>query len=148
MGMAPPGIRVPQLFMDAAGDWFVDGERIEHARTLSVLSANARLGPDGVWVTSIGRETAPFTFADTPLLVREADLSGAVLTLRLSNDAVEIQREAEFRRGVDDGLYARVVSGRAWARFTRAAYQALLPHWQPDGEGLVLQLCDGPARLT
>ena len=147
MAMAPPGVQVPTLFVDAAGDWFVDGERIAHARTLSVLSANVRLLPDGSWVTSIGRETAPFTFADVALFVREADLVAGVLTVRLSNETVESQIAAEFRRGADDGLYVRVLSGRAWARFCRAAYQALLPHWQADGEALVLPLRDGPARL-
>ena len=144
--MAPPGVRVPKLFFDAQGAWFVDGEPIAHARTLSVLSHNARL-EQGVWVTSIGRETAPFTFADTPLLVREAELTNGALVLRLSNESVETLIAAEFQRGADDGLSVRILSGRAWARFTRAAYQALLPHGQPDGDALVLPLRDGPARL-
>jgi hypothetical protein len=151
MGRAPEGVRVPELFFDAAGAWFVDGERIAHARTLSVLSANARLDDDGTWVTSIGRETAPFTFADVPLFVCEADVDSGILQLRLSNGAPELQTVAEFRRGTgsyDNALYVRILAGRAWARFTRAAYQAILPHWQADGDALVLALRDGPARFS
>lgn len=145
--MAPKGVRVPALFVDAAGDWWVDGERIVHARTLSVLSANVRLQAEGVWVTSIGHETAPFTFADTALFVREADLANGALRVRLSNQSVETLIAAQLRLGADDGLYVRVLDGRAWARFSRAAYQALLPHWQPAGDGLVLMLRGGPSRL-
>jgi hypothetical protein len=150
MPRAPAGVVVPDLFMNQDGEWFVNGGRIEHARSAQVLTENVRLADDGIWVTSIGREEAPMRFADTPYFVRSADFADSVLSLRLSDMSNETQRSAEFRRGEDNFLYVRVKHDKPieiWARFTRAAYQALLPHWQAAGEGLHLPLADGAAWL-
>ncbi len=150
MPRAPAGVVVPDLFMNRDGHWFVNGERVEHARSVQVLTENVRLADDGLWVTSIGHEEAPMRFADTPYLVRSADFSNGVLALGLSDTSKETQRSAEFRRGEDNSLYLRVKYDKPiaiWARFTRAAYQALLPHWEEDGEGLRLPLADAPAWL-
>jgi hypothetical protein len=150
MPRAPAGVVVPDLFMNENGEWFVNGERIEHARSVQVLSENVRLADDGIWVTSIGREEAPMRFADTPYLVRSADFSNAVLSLCLSDTSSETQTSAQFRRAEDNSLYVRVKYDKPiaiWARFTRAAYQALLPHWEEAGDGLRLPLADAPAWL-
>jgi hypothetical protein len=137
----PPGIRIPELRLDRDGHWFIDGERIEHARSVQVLTQNVRIAADGSLSTSIGREHAPIKVDDVPFFVTGATLSAEGLCLSLSDTSEAVFRTPELRGAADGRFYVRVKEGLAWARFSRAAYQAIMPALGEDEQGFYLLVC-------
>lgn len=135
----PPGLILPELRFDRDGCWFVDGERIEHARSVQVLTRNLRVLGDGSFVTSIGREVAPVKVDDVAFFVLDVELDTA-LHLKLSDEQREVQEAPVLSLDPQGRLYVRVKNGLAWARFARGAQQRLEPHWvaRDQGIGLVL----------
>jgi len=122
MGLPPPGIKVPELRLTRDGDWYVDGERIFHERTCTVLTENVHLLDDGRLASSIGRETVPIIVDDVGFFVLAADVRADTLNVRLSDGSEEL---VSALRTNDGRLYAQVKGGRAWARFSRAAHQSV-----------------------
>lgn len=123
MGMAPPGVRVPVLRLDRQGQWSVDGERIEHERTVAVLTQNVRID-GGRAFTNIGREVAPIVVDDTPYFVTSLALSPA-LSVRLSDGTVETLRSPRAAHSDDGRLYLLVKDGSLWALVARAVHHQL-----------------------
>lgn len=136
----PPGLRIPELRLDRDGQWFIDGERIEHARSVQVLTENVRVATDGTLSTSIGREHAPIKVDDVPFFVTSATLDASGLCLRLSDTSEVVLAAPQLRSGDDGRFYVRVKAGLAWARFSRAAYQAIMPGLGEDEQGFYLMV--------
>ena len=132
---------MPELRLTRDGRWFVDGEEILHERTLRVLTENVRLTEDGTFVTSIGRETAKIVADDAAFFVRTATIDGRGLVLALSDRSEETLATPHLRSGLDGALYCRVKGDRAWARFSRAAQQALAPSLVEEAGAVGLIVC-------
>jgi hypothetical protein len=123
----PPGVRIPELRLDRDGEWYVDGERISHERTCQVLTRNVYLRPEGGFGTSIGREHVPIVVDDVAFFVRSVEPDAAGLGLFLSDETAERQAVPELKSSADGRMYVCIKDGRAWARFSRSAHQALAP---------------------
>lgn len=134
--------------MDARGGWTVDGERIDHERTVRVLTENVRLMDDGTFVTSIGRETAPCTVEDVGFFVRAVEIAKDGLAVRLSDRSEEVLAKPELAERPDGRLYCRVKDGRAWALFSSAAHQALEPAWGEQDHAIGLVVCGHFVRVA
>jgi len=116
------------LRLDREGNFWHQGEPIEHERTLSVLRAGIHRAPDRRWATRIGTEWGYLEVEDAALFVQRLEASGAPgagLRAVLTSGRVLAVDSGSLALGAGDALYVRVAGERA--RLTRAAQLALSP---------------------
>lgn len=137
----PPGTsRESSLRLDREGQFWFEGERVEHPRLLNALHAwVARHPDDGRYILTNGYDWTYLQVDDVPFFVRSVREAGEGLELELSDgSAVPFSGEG-LAVGDDEGLYTPVtVKGDPFeAKFTRYA-QAQLEPWLDDaGDGRV-----------
>ena len=132
------------LSLDGEGNFFVHGEKVEHARSLLVLTQGMHRAPDGRWATRIGREWAYVHVEDVARFIRRIEPLGeprrpGVLRAFLTSGEEVLVSAADFSLGRGDALYVKLPDGE-WARLSRPAHLSLAPLVREGVAGVVLAL--------
>jgi hypothetical protein len=126
------------LRIDKEGRWFFHDEEITHRKTYLLYCRHLTRDDSGRIILRIGREQCPVEVEDAPFVVKTLDFvlsDGGELKsiwLTLNDETREQLNQATLRIGAKNVPYCRVRSGRFEARFSRGAYQLLLPYIQQD----------------
>lgn len=129
------------LRIDKEGRWFFRDEEITHRKTYLLYSRNLTLDESGRIILRIGREQCPVEVEDAPFVVKTLEFvleeSGELksIWLTLNDESRELLHPETLRIGPDNILYCRVRSGMFEARFSRGAYQLLIPFVHHDEKG-------------
>lgn len=120
------------LRLDRNLTWWHDGERIEHPNIIEAFNRGVKLSEDGRAVLEFGGDWC-FVSVDDCLysIVAVDELTDGRLGLRLSDRTAELLDPTTLSVDEEGALVARVKSGRARARFTRASHLALAEHLEP-----------------
>jgi hypothetical protein len=132
------------LSLDAEGNFFVHGEKVEHARSQLVLTQGMHRASDGRWATRIGREWGYVKVADVAHFVRRIEpvhdaATPGLLRATLTSGEEELIDGATFSSGLGDALYVTLKSGEK-ARLSRPAQLSLVPWMIEDEHGVALEL--------
>ncbi len=125
------------LRIDREGRWFSNEEEITHRKTYLLYSRNLVRDGSGRILLRIGREEWPVEIEDAPYVVKSVDFKtgpGDIqdVDLLLNDETREALVPETLRIGSANVPYCRVRAGRFDARFSRNAYQLLLPHIHHD----------------
>jgi len=126
------------LRIDKEGRWFFDHEEITHRKTYLLFSRNLTRDESGRIILRIGQEECFVEVEDAPFVVKTlqfipADGGGLKsIWLILNDETRELLAPETLRIGPSNVLYCRVRGGMFEARFSRGAYQLLLPYVQHE----------------
>jgi hypothetical protein len=127
---APDGrSRESSIALDAEGQFWHEGERVQHAgMQLAFATWIARHPDDGRYILCNGYDWSYFRVADVPFFVRGVREVGANLLVALSDGSEEPLAVGTLRVGARDALYCAVKSGAFEARSMPSAQAALVAH--------------------
>jgi len=126
------------LRIDKEGQWFFHDEEITHRKTYLLFCQNLTRDESGRIILRIGQEQCLVEVEDAPFVVKTLDFvlsDGGELKsiwLILNDETREQLNQATLRIGAENVPYCRVRAGKFEARFSRGAYQLLLPYIQQD----------------
>jgi hypothetical protein len=120
----PPGFTLPDLRIDADGDWYDGDVQITHPGIIANLRGNLRRDADGHFIQT--RVRIPVRVDAAPYVVTRVERQGDALRAYLNDDTDEVLDPATLRLRANDVPYAAVKSGAFDARFNRAAAWQLL----------------------
>ena len=124
--------------IDKEGRWFFQGEEITHRKTYLLYCRSLARDDSGRMILRVGREECPVEVEDAPFVVMTLEFvspgpggeEGIWITL---NDETREKLSPEtLKIGPENIPYCRVRNGMFEARFSRNAYQVLLPHIHTD----------------
>ena len=119
----PAGWTLPNLRIDADGDWWDGDVQITHAGILANLRGNLKRDGDGYFIQT--RVRIPVEVADAPLVVGRIERRGDTLRAWLSDGSEQEIDPSTLRIGRGDVPYCGVARGFE-ARLSRAAAYQLL----------------------
>lgn len=129
------------LRLDRDARWWHQGREVRHARLAQALHQGLDRHPgSGEFIVRLGHQWCYVEVEDAPFVVRAAIPAGERILLRLSDGATEALDPGTLWLGTGGVLYARVRGGAFPARFSRAAYHALLPVLEEHGAGVALHV--------
>lgn len=126
------------LRIDKEGRWFFQGEEITHRKTYLLYSRSLTRDESGRIILRVGREQCPVEVEDAPFVVTTVEFipfgldSQEAIWLTLNDETREKLDPATLRIGPGNIPYCKVREGMFEARFSRNAYQLLVPHIQHD----------------
>jgi hypothetical protein len=134
--------RESTILLDAAGQFWHAGERVEHRGMQDAFATWIGRHPEnGRYVLCNGYDWSYFEVEDVPFFVRGLRRNADQLHVELSDRSEEPLAPDTLRVGARDALYCRVKAGRFDARFTPSAQAALLPYVTETASGqLALEL--------
>ena len=124
--MATPSFqwKLPELRIDADGDWYDEGVQVTHPGILANLRGNLRRDGEGYFIQT--RVRIPVTVDDRPFVVTRVERRDDRLHAHLNDGTDERLDPASLRLGPGDVPYGVVKQGAFEARFNRAAAWQLL----------------------
>ena len=129
------------LYIDREGRWFFQGEEITHRKTYLLYCRNLTRDESGRIILRIGAEESFVEVEDAPFVVttlaflRAEDGALKSIQITLNDETSEPLDPATLRIGNDHIPYCRVRGGLFEARFSRGAYQLLVPFIEQDEQG-------------
>jgi hypothetical protein len=124
MAAAESGWKLPNLRIDANGDWLDEGVEVTHPGVLTSLRSNLRRDAQGYFIQT--RVRIPVEVDDVPWVVVRVELRGERLHAVL-NDGTEADIDpATIRLGAGNVPYCAAKGGGFEARLSRAAAFQLL----------------------
>jgi len=119
MDALPAGWTLPDLSVDAAGEWYDGGVQVTHAGVLANLRGNLRRDADGYFIQT--RVRIPVRVTDVPWVVTRLERREDTLVAWLNDESVETLDPGTLRIGPRDVPYCAVKRGAFEARLSRAA---------------------------
>lgn len=119
-----PAWRLPELRIDADGEWFDGGQPITHPGILANLRGNLRRDAQGHYIQT--RVRIPVAVDDAPFVVVRIERRGDTLHAFLNDGTDEPVSPETLRVGAGDVPYCAVKQGAFEARLARAAAYQLL----------------------
>ena len=126
------------LRIDKDGRWFFQGEEITHRKTYLLYSRSLTRDEAGRIILRVGREQCPVEVEDAPFVVTTVEFTPLgfdgqeAIWLTLNDETREKLDPATLRIGPGNIPYCKVREGMFEARFSRNAYQLLVPYIQHD----------------
>jgi hypothetical protein len=126
------------LRIDKDGRWFFQGEEITHRKTFLLYARSLTRDEAGRIILRVGREQCPVEVEDAPFVVTTVEFipfgpdGQEAIWLTLNDETREKLDPATLRIGPGNIPYCKVREGMFEARFSRNAYQLLVPHIQHD----------------
>ena len=126
------------IWIDKEGRWFFQGEEITHRKTYLLYNRHLTRDQAGRMILKMGQETCPVEVEDAPFVVKtlnfiSAEQGGLMsVELILNDESREPLVPETLRIGPNHTPYCRVRDGMFEARFSRGAYQLLIPFIQQD----------------
>jgi len=124
--------------IDKEGRWFFQGEEITHRKTYLLYCRSLTRDDTGRIVLRVGREECPVEVEDAPFVVMTLEFVSRgpageeEVWITLNDETREKLSPETLRIGPGNIPYCKVRNGLFEARFSRNAYQVLLPHILPD----------------
>jgi hypothetical protein len=124
--------------IDKEGRWFQGSEEITHRKTYLLYSRHLTRDESGRIILRIGKEQSAVEVEDVPFVVKTLDFTlsdkGQLesIWLTLNDETRELLHQETLRIGPGNVPYCEVRGGVFEARFSRGAYQLLLPYIQHD----------------
>jgi uncharacterized protein len=115
---------LPDLRVDADGDWYAGGVQVTHPGLLANLRGNLRRDAEGYFIQT--RVRVPVVVDDVPFAVVRIERRGEALHALLNDSSEERIDPATIRLGARDVPYCTVKAGAFEARLSRAAAFQLL----------------------
>lgn len=130
-----------QIYVNAEGDWFYQGNRIIREDILEFFYDHLTVGEKHSYAIVWKNQRCALEVDDTPFVVSRVDRRSVegqmgeqfVLSLKHLSRS-EVLDPGTLRVGDHNVLYARVRSGRFLARFSRPAYYQLAAWINEDAE--------------
>ncbi len=140
----PPGrSRESSIVLDARGQFWHDGKRVEHPGMARAFAGWIGRHPDdGRYILDNGYDWTYLTVEDAPFTVSAVKLDCDPPLLELSDGSSEPLDGQTLRCQGDDALYVDVKSGRFHARFSADAQLSLAEHLVECGSGIGLAVGD------
>jgi hypothetical protein len=126
------------IWIDKEGHWFFQGQEITHRKTYLLYNRHLTHDETGRIILRVGKEVCPVEVEDTPFVVTSLILSTSEqgglesIGLILNDESKEPLLPETLRIGKDHIPYCRARGGIFEARFSRGAYQLLVPFIQHD----------------
>jgi hypothetical protein len=135
MAAGPPAEwTLPELRVDADGDWWDGDVQITHPGVLANLQGSLRRDGEGYFIQT--RVRIPVRVADAPFVVTRIERRGEALRGWLNDGSQEDVDPATLRLGRGDVPYCAVKGGAFEARLSRpATYQLLALAEYDEGSG-------------
>jgi len=133
-------MKSPPLRIDKEGRLFFQGEEITHRKTYLLYFRSLTRDESGRVILRVGREQCPVESEDAPFVVKTIEfvsfgLDGQeAIWLTLNDETKEKLVPETLRIGPGNVPYCKVREGMFEARFSRNAYQLLVPHIRYDKE--------------
>lgn len=145
MNAEKPVFKMPDIFIDARGDWHADGVKMVHKKILRLFRDSLESDDAGGYRIRIENEVCPVRVEDAPFVVCRvvADAAGG-LCAALNDGRVEPFRPETLSRRGDTALYC-LVRGGVRARIGLSAYPDIISMIDQDaatGE-YVFRVADG-----
>lgn len=124
--------------IDKEGRWFFQGEEITHRKTYLLYCRSLTRDDAGRIVLRVGREECPVEAEDAPFVVMTIEFVSPGpggeegIWITLNDETREKLAPETLRIGPENIPYCRVRNGMFEARFSRNAYQLLVPHIRLD----------------
>jgi hypothetical protein len=125
---------------DAQGQWFHDGQPLEHPGLCRSFDRWVQRAEDGRWCLKNDINWAYITLEGAPFFVRGLRIEDDGVVLRLSDDSEQPLDADSLRQGPDGALYCDVRGGEYAARFERHVAAQLEPLIGEDDEGVFVKL--------
>ena len=131
-------MKTPPMKIDKEGRWFYQGEEITHRKTYLLYCRSLTRDESGRMILRVGREECPVEAEDAPFVVMTIELVSAAageeeaLWMTLNDETRERLIPETLRIAPDHIPYCQVRNGLFEARFSRNAYQLLVPHIRLD----------------
>jgi hypothetical protein len=131
-------MKTPPMKIDKEGRWFYQGEEITHRKTYLLYCRSLTRDESGGIILRVGREECPVEVEDVPFVVMTIEFVSAgpgeeeALWITLNDETREKLSPETLRIAPDHIPYCRVRNGLFEARFSRNAYQLLVPHIRLD----------------
>src|SRR5689334_8404300 len=124
MATLPTGWTLPDLRVDADGEWYDGDIQVTHPGILANLRENLKKDADGYFIQT--RVRIPVRVDDVPWVVTRLERRGDALHAFLNDATEQAIDPASVRLGRGDVPYCGVKAGTFEARFSRAATFQLL----------------------
>jgi hypothetical protein len=131
-------MKTTPMKIDKEGRWFHQGEEITHRKTYLLYCRSLTRDESGGIILRIGGEECPVEVEDAPFVVMTVEIASAgpgaeeAIWLTLNDETREKLIPETLRIGLDNIPYCQVRNGLFEARFSRNAYQLLVPHIRLD----------------
>jgi hypothetical protein len=131
-------MKTPPIRIDKDGRWFYQGEEITHRKTYLLYCRSLTRDESGGIILRIGGEECPVEVEDAPFVVMTIEIGSSrpgaeeAIWLTLNDETREKLIPETLRIGPDNIPYCQVRNGLFEARFSRNAYQLLVPHIRLD----------------
>jgi len=131
-------MKTPPIKIDKEGRWFYQEEEITHRKTYLLYCRSLTRDESGGIILRVGREECPVEVEDVPFVVMTIEFVSAgpgeeeALWITLNDETREKLSPETLRIAPDHIPYCRVRNGLFEARFSRNAYQLLVPHIRLD----------------
>ena len=131
-------MKTPAMKIDKDGRWFFQGEEITHRKTYLLYCRSLTRDDAGRIVLRVGREECPVEVEDAPFVVMTIEFVSSgpggeeEAWITLNDETREKLAPESLRIGSKNIPYCQVRNGMFEARFSRNAYQVLLPQIHPD----------------
>lgn len=125
---------------DAEGQWFHDGEPLEHDNLTRAFDSWVELADDGRYCLKNDINWAYITLEGPAHFVRSLRVQGEDVWLRLSNGQEQELSADTLRQDDRDVLYCDVCDGRLTARFDRHAATQLSDLLGEDDDGVYVRI--------
>lgn len=136
MATPPSEWKLPDLRIDADGEWYDEGVQVTHPGILANLRGNLRRDAEGYFIQT--RVRIPVRVEDVPWVVTRLERRDERLHAFVNDGSEEAVDPATLRLGAGDVPYCAVKDGRFEARLSRAAtFQlwALADYDEASGRG-------------
>jgi hypothetical protein len=130
-------MKTPPMKIDKEGRWFYQGEEITHRKTYLLYCRSLTRDESGGIILRVGREECPVEVEDAPFVVMTIEFvpagpEGESIWITLNDETRERLNPETLRIAPDHVPYCQIRKGLFEARFSRNAYQILVPHIQLD----------------
>jgi hypothetical protein len=131
-------MNTPPIKIDKEGRWFFQGEEITHRKTYLLYCRSLTRDDAGQIVLRVGREECPVEVEDAPFMVMTLEFVSPgpageeEVWVTLNDETREKLSPETLRIGPENIPYCKVRNGLFDARFSRNAYQLLVPHIRLD----------------
>jgi hypothetical protein len=125
--------RESTIVLDAQGQFWHDGERVQHKGVARAFACWLGLHPDdGRFVLDNGYDWCYLTVEDTPYFVRSVHVDSEPVEVELFDGSREPLDPQTLVVGSDEVLRVRVKAGAFEARFSRSAQLQIEPLLDPE----------------
>jgi len=129
------------IFVAKDGKWYHEGAEIIHRPIFLWLIQSLEKGEEGNFIVHLNNQKCTLEVEDTPLVVRQVDLSPAdpkkpeQILLTLNDESQEILAPETLRLSLESVLYCTVKGGQFPARFLRPAYYQMARQIEEEENG-------------